>query len=110
MQNWVRWTLILTGTVVVALVLLGQHYVLNSAKLDEAIKAEIPPGSAKARVVTFIQSRHPVACDDMGLQIKARLSGLAENMVYRKDIVITFEFSSDGKLKSYATKEYLTFL
>jgi hypothetical protein len=84
MQKWVRWTLIVAGTVVVALVLLGQHYVLSSAKLDEAIKAEIPPGSAKARVVTFIQARHPVAYDDIGSQIKTRLSGLAENMIYRR--------------------------
>jgi hypothetical protein len=99
-----------TGTVVVALVLLGQHYVLSSAKLDEAIKAEVPLGSAKARVVTFIQKRHAVAYDDMGIQLKARLQGLAENMVNCKDTVITFEFSSDGKLPFYSTKEYLIFL
>ncbi len=37
-------------------------------------------------------------------------AALAENMVYRKNIVITFEFSSDGKLLFYSTKEYLTFL
>ena len=48
MKNWLRRTSIVIGTVVVALVLLGQHYVLSSAKLDEAIKAEVPLGSAKA--------------------------------------------------------------
>jgi hypothetical protein len=66
--------------------------------------------SPYALVVTFIQTRHPVAYDDMGPQLIARLQGLAENMVYRKDIVITFDFSPDGKLLSYSRKEYLTFL
>jgi len=110
MKSWLRWTLLLTGAVLVGLILLGRHYVLNSAKLDEAIKEEVPVGSAKAQVVAFIQKRHPVAYDDMGTEVKARLQGLAENMVYRKDIVVTFKFSPDGKLLSYATKEYLTFL
>jgi hypothetical protein len=110
MKSWLRWILIVTGTVLVALALLRQHYVLSSVKLDEAIKAEVPVGSPKARVVNFIQIRHPVAYDDMGIQVKARLQGLAENMIYRKDIVITFEFSPDGKLLSYSAKEYLTFL
>lgn len=110
MKSWLRWILIVMGTVLVALILLCQHYVLSSSKLDEAIEAEVPVGSSKARVVIFIQTRHPVAYDDMGIQVKARLQGLAENMIYRKDIVITFEFSPDGKLLSYSTKESLTFL
>ena len=109
MKSWLRWTLLLAGTMLVGLILLGQHYILNSAKLDEAIKEEIPAGSAKARVVAFIQKRHPVAYDEMGNEVKARLQGLAENMVYRKDIIVTFKFSPDGKLLSYSTKEYLTF-
>lgn len=110
MKSWLRWISIVTGTIVVALVLLGQHYVLNSAKLDKAIKTEVPLGTPKAQVIAFIETRHPVAYDDMGVQLKARLQGLAENMVYRKDIVIIFDFSPDGKLLSYSTKEYLTFL
>jgi hypothetical protein len=110
MKSWLRWISNLTGTVVVALVLLGEHYVLNSAKLDKAIKTEVPLGTPKARVVAFIQIRHPVAYDDTGVQLKARLQGLAENLVYRKDIVVTFDFSADGRLLSYSTGEYLTFL
>jgi hypothetical protein len=110
MKRWLRWISIVTGTIVLILVLLGQHYVLSSAKLDQAIKTEVPVGTPKALVVTFIQTRHPVAYDDMGARLKARLQGLAENMVYRKVIVITFDFSPDGKLLSYSTKEYLTFL
>ncbi len=92
-----------------AFILLGQHYVLNSAKLDAAIETEIPPGSAKAQVVAFVQARNPMALDNMGPQVKARFSGCAENMVYRRDIVITFEFSG-GRLLSYSTEEYLSFL
>lgn len=110
MNRWLRWISIVFGTVVVALFLLGHHYVLNSAKLDKAIKTEVPVGTPKARVVTFIQSQDPIEYDDMGLQLKARLQGLAENMIYRKDIVITFEFSPEGKLLSYSTKEYFTIL
>jgi hypothetical protein len=110
MKSWIRWILVGTGAIVVALFLLGQHYVLNSAKLDKAIKTEVPLGTPKAQVVAFIQTRRPVACDDMGAQVKARLQGLAENMVYRKDIVLTFDFSAEGKLLSFSTKEYLTFL
>jgi hypothetical protein len=67
---------IVTGTIVVGLVLLGQHYVLNSAKLDNAIKSELPPGTPRVRVIAFIETRHPVAYDDMGAQLKARLQGL----------------------------------
>ncbi|SRR6266849_5424270 len=110
MKNWLRWILIVTGIVVVTLALLGQHFVLSTANLDRAIKTQIPLGTPKARVVKFIQKRHPVAYDDTGTQLKARLQGLAENMVFRKDIVITFEFSPDGTLLSYSTKVYLTFL
>jgi hypothetical protein len=93
----------------VIFIILRQHYVLSSVKLDEAIKTEVPVGSSKAQVINFVQMRQPVAYDDMGMQVKARLQGLAANMIYRKDIVITFDFSADGKLLSYSTKEYLTF-
>ena len=110
MKNWLRWILIVTGIVVVTLVLLGQHFVFSSVNLDRAIKTEIPLGTPKARVVTFIQRRHPVAYDDMGAQLKVRIQELPENMVCRRDFVITFEFSPDGKLLSYSTKVHLTFL
>jgi hypothetical protein len=109
MKSWFRWILTVTGIVVVTLVLLGRHFLLSSANLDRAIKTEIPFGTPKARVVTFIQRRHPVTCDDMGAQLKARLQELPENRVLRRDFVITFEFSPDGKLLSYSTKVYLIF-
>jgi hypothetical protein len=83
--------------------------VISSAKLDAAIKRELPPGSPKAQVINFMQARHPVAYDDLGSQVKARLSGRAENLIYRKDVILTFEFDSDGRLSSYDKKEYLTF-
>jgi hypothetical protein len=110
MKSWLRWTLIVTGIVVVTLVLLGQHFLFSTASLDRTIKTEIPLGTPKARVVTFIQRRHPVAYDDTKAQLKARLQELPENTVLRRDIVITFEFSPDGKLLSYSTKVYLIFL
>lgn len=110
MKSWLRWILIVTGIVAVTLVLLVQHFLLSTANLDRAIKAEIPLGTPKARVATFIQRRHAVAYDDMGAQLKARLRELPENTVCRRDFVITFEFSPDGKLLSYSTKVYLAFL
>jgi hypothetical protein len=110
MKSWIRWILVGAGAIVAVLFLLGQHYVLNSVELDKAIRTEVPLGTPKAQVVGFIQTRHPVAYDDMGTQVKARLQGLAENMVYRKDVILTFDFSPEGKLLSFSTKEYLTFL
>jgi hypothetical protein len=109
MRKRLLWALIAVVVMLTAFLLLGQHYALSSDKLDAAIRTEIPPGSAKAQVVAFVQARNPVAFDDMGPQVKARFSGRAENMVYRRDIVITFEFSA-GQLLSYSTKEYLSFL
>jgi hypothetical protein len=109
MISWLRWMLIATGIVVVTVLLLVQHFVHSSAYLDRAIKTEIPVGTPKAQVVTFIQKRHPVSYDDTGAQLKARLQELPENTVFRRDFVLTFEFSPDGKLLSYSTKVYLTF-
>jgi hypothetical protein len=110
MKNWLRWIAIVMGTAVLTAALLAQHYVLSSARLEKAVTTELPVGTPKTRVVTFLQKRHPVAYDDTGTQLKARLQGLAENFIYRKDIVMTFEFSPDGRLLSYSTKEYFTFL
>jgi hypothetical protein len=110
MKTWLRAIAIVTVTIVLLLFVLGQHYVLSSAKLDHAIKTELPTETPKALVVEFIQARHPIAYDDLGTQLKARLQGRAENMVYRKDIVVTFDFSLDGKLLDFSTKEYLSFL
>jgi hypothetical protein len=109
MKSWLRWILIATGIVVVTLVLLVQHFGYSSAYLDREIKTEIPLGTPKAQVVTFIQKRHPVSYDDIGGQLKVRLQELPENTVYRRGFVLTFEFSPDGKLLSYSTKVYLTF-
>src|SRR5258705_13841252 len=100
MKNWPRWILIVPGIVVVTLVLLGQHFVFSSANLGRAIKTEIPLGTPKARVVTFIQRRHPAANDDMGAQLKDKIQELPENMVCRRDLFITFNFSPDGKFLS----------
>jgi hypothetical protein len=103
------------GTAVVALVLvLGllvrSHYVLDSQKLDAATKSELPPGTLKARVIEFIQQRKPQFCDDLGTHVKARITGRAGNLIYRKDIVLDFEFDAGGRLLSFSNKEYLTFV
>jgi hypothetical protein len=37
-----------------------------------------------------------MAYDDMGGQLKVRIQELPENMVCRRDFVMTFEFSPDG--------------
>jgi hypothetical protein len=39
-----------------------------------------------------------------------RLSGLAENMIYRKDVILIFEFDSQDRLVSHSAKSYFTFL
>lgn len=103
--------LLLTVVVLSSIFLvIRQRYVLNSANLDDEIKKEIPSGSSKQDVLNFVRARHPLYCDDNGQEVKARLSGLAENMVYKKDVVLIFDFDAEAKLRSYSMKVYLTFL
>jgi len=100
-------------TIVVILVLglvVRNHYVLDSQKLDAAIKTELPTGTPKAQVIQFIQARKPQYCDDLGTHVKARLTGRAGNLIYRKDIILDFEFDARGRLLSFSKKEYLTFV
>lgn len=108
-KKWLIWLLLTFAVLAVIALIVGQHYVLNSKTLDEAIRKDLPPGSTKAQIVQFIQSKHPVAYEEMGAEVRARLSGLAENMVYRKDVILTFEIGADGRLSSWSKKEYLTF-
>ena len=95
---------------VVAFLLVRQHSVRNSEQLERAISNELPLGSSEAQVVAFIEKRHPLFCDDLGSEIKTRLSGLARNMIYRKDVILMFEFDPAGELLFHSKKEYLTFL
>ena len=108
-KKWLGWVLFTVAFLVVIALAIGQHYVLSSTKLDEAIRKELPPGSTKTQISQFIQSKHPVAYEENGTEVRARLSGLAENMIYRKDVVLTFEVGTDGRLSSWSKKEYLTF-
>jgi hypothetical protein len=94
---------------IAALIVVRHQYVLDSESLAKAISKELPVGTPKAIVVNFIQKRHRMFCDDLGPRIEARLSGLAENLIYRKDMVLIFDFDSGGKLISYSKKVYLTF-
>jgi len=94
---------------VVTLVVVRRQYVLDSGDLAKAISIELPVGTPKKIVLNFIQKRHPMFCDDLGSQVKTRLSGLAENMIYRKDVILVFAFDSNGKLISYSKKVYLNF-
>jgi len=97
MNKFLRW-----GVPVIAMVLLGSliynHYVLNSQKLDAAIKNELPPGTTKALVIQFIQARKPQYWDDLGTHVKARLTGRAENLIYRQDISCDEKAQGHGSL------------
>jgi hypothetical protein len=109
MNKLLRWILLLLVVLALAAMLVGRHYVLSSKDLSEAIQEQLPTGSSKAKVNNFVEARHPVAYEDMGSMVKARLSGRADNIIYRKDIVVSFNFDAQGRLSSYSTKEYLTF-
>jgi len=85
------------------------HYVLDSQKLDTAIRTELPPGTPKAQVLQFIQARKPMFWDDLGTHVRTRMTGHAGNLIYRKDIILDFEFDASGRLLSCSKKEYLTF-
>ena len=110
MKRLLLWGMLMIAVVLVLGFLVRGHYVLDSRKLDAAIKAELPPGTPKAQVIQFLQARKPLFWDDTGEHVKARMTGRAGNLIYRKDIVLDFEFDPSGKLLSYSKKEYLTFL
>jgi hypothetical protein len=90
--------------------LVRSHYVLDSQQLESAIKEQLPPGTPKPNVIQFVLARKPSVWDDLGTHVKARLTGRAGNIIYRKDIVLDFLFDSNGRLLSYSKKENLTFL
>jgi hypothetical protein len=110
MSKFLRWSLPAFALALVLGSLMYSHYVLDSQKLDAAIKTELPPGTLKAQVIQFIQRRKPEFCDDLGSHVKARITGRAGNLIYRKDIVLDFEFDASGRLLSFSKKEYLTFV
>lgn len=110
MKKLLPWGMLVVVVVLVLAFLVRSHYVLDSRKLDAAIKAELPAGTPKAQVIQFLQTRKPLFWDDQGEHVKARIVGRAGNLIYRKDIVLDFQFDPNGKLLSYTQKEYLTFL
>jgi hypothetical protein len=110
MSKFLRWGVLAFALALVLGSLMYRHYVLDSQKLDSAIKTELPPGTPKAQVIQFIQARKPMFCDDLGTHVKARLSGRAGNLIYSKDIVLDFEFDASGRLLSFSKKEYLGFV
>jgi hypothetical protein len=110
MSKFLRWGVLAIALVFVLGSLAYSHYVLDSQKLDAAIKTELPLGTPKAQVIQFIQARKPMFFDDLGTHVNARLSGRAGNLIYRKDIFLDFEFDASGRLLSYSKKEYLTFV
>jgi hypothetical protein len=66
MRRLLRWGLPIALVVVVLGLAVRNHYVLDSRKLDAAIKAELPPGTPKPQVIKFIQEWNPQFCDDLG--------------------------------------------
>jgi hypothetical protein len=110
MNKLLRWGVLAILAILVLGLVVRNHYVLDSQELDAAIKTELPPGTPKARVIQFIQARKPLIWDDLGAHVKARMTGRAGNLIYRKDIVLDFEFDPSGRLLTCSKKEYLTFL
>jgi hypothetical protein len=105
--------ILLCGGAVIALAmgseqLIKYHYVLDGEKLEASIRAELPPGTPKMRVVQFVQTQKPLFYDDLGAHLKTRLTGRAEDLMLRKDIVLDFEFDANGNLLSFSKKEFLT--
>jgi hypothetical protein len=61
------------------------RYVLDSRKLHTDVISQLLPGTPQRRVIRFIQVRKPLFWDDEGTHVRARLSGRAGNLIYRKD-------------------------
>ena len=110
MSRFLRWSVLAILAILVLGLLLRHHCVLDTEKLDAAIKTELPPGTPKARVIQFIQARKPMFCDDLGTHVKTRMTGRAGNLIYSKDIVLDFEFDGSGRLVSFSKKVDLGFL
>jgi hypothetical protein len=110
MSKFLRWSLLAIIVILVLGLVVRNHYVLDSQELLAAIKTELPTGTPKAQVIQFIQARKPQYCDDLGTHVKARLTGRAGNLIYRKDILLDFELDASGRLLSFSEKEYLTFV
>ena len=104
------WILLIVVFIGSAFIGLRHTYVLSSSELDATIMRDVPVGSSKSSVVSFIKTRHPVYFEEDQTQVKVRLSGLAENMIYRKDVILIFEFDSQDRLVSHSAKSYFTFL
>ena len=54
--------------------------------------------------------RKPLYWEDQGAHVWARMTGRAGNLIYRKDIVLDFEFDPSRRLLTFSKKVYLTFL
>ena len=104
---WIVTVVLLVGLILGLFV--RNRYVLDSRKLDADIKAQLPTGSSKLEVIQFIQARKPLFWDDFGTHIKARMTGRAENLIYRKDVVLDFQFDSSLRLVSCTKNVSLTF-
>ena len=75
-----------------------------------ALVAILPGGLVLSLAVRSRYARKPLFCDDDGTHVKARLAGLAGNLIYRKDIVLDFESDPNGNLLTSTEHEFLTFL
>jgi hypothetical protein len=104
-----RWLALVAVVVCITFLVVRHRRVLDSQELDSAIKEQLPVGSSKTVVIHFIKKRHPQFYDDYGTEVKARISGLAGNMIYTKDVVLSFEFDSNGRLLSHSKQETMTF-
>jgi len=110
MSKFLRWSVVAIALVLVLGALVYRHYVLDSQKLDADIKAELPLGTPKAVVIQFIHARKPLYWGNEGAHVWARFVGRAPNLVYRRDIVVDFEFDASGRLLSFSKRVYLTFV
>jgi hypothetical protein len=110
MKKFFLWGLLAIVVVIVLGLVVRNHYVLDTEKLDAAIKTELPPGTPKAKVIHFVQARKPMFWEDLGTHVKTRMTGRAGNLIYSKDIVLDFEFDESGRLVSFSKKVDLGFL
>lgn len=85
MKKLLAGSIITVCAIIFMTLVLSSLYVLDSQKLGAAIKKDLPPGTPKIKVIQFIQARKPLFWNDLGTHVKARISGLADNFIYRKE-------------------------
>ena len=90
------------------------HALPPLSQLEEAIKRDLPRGTALGTVIDFLEERH-IDYEDSRLRagftgprtVWATVTHKTWMLFFVRDTLFTFEFDSDGRLASYQSRSHL---